>query len=76
MTNCSNVFVLETNENSAKIIESYLKSSDLDLDVEIFTNFQEGFEQIKNLVCREYKKAQALPEYKLFLETKFPNILS
>ena len=44
MTNCSNVFVLETNENSAKIIESYLKRSDLDLDVEIFTNFQEGFE--------------------------------
>ena len=49
MTNCSNVFVLETNDNSAKIIESYLKSSDLDLDVEIFTNFQEGFEQIKKL---------------------------
>ena len=37
---------------------------------------EETLEQIKNLVCREYKKAQALPEYKLFLETKFPNILS
>lgn len=47
MTNCSNVFVLETNENSAKIMDAYLK--DLDLNVEIFTNFQEGFERIKNL---------------------------
>lgn len=46
MTNCSDVFVLETNENSAKIIDSYLK--DLNLNVEIFTNYQTGFEKIKN----------------------------
>ena len=51
MANCSKVFVLETNENSAKIIESYIKESELDLDVKIFTNYQEGYEKIKASCC-------------------------
>lgn len=51
MANCSKVFVLETNENSAKIIESYLKESEIDLDIKIFTNYQEGYEKIKASSC-------------------------
>lgn len=38
-------------------------------------NSTDSLEHIKTLVCREYKKAQAIPEYKLFLEAKFYSIL-
>lgn len=38
-------------------------------------NNADTLDQIKRLVCREYKKAQAIPEYKIFLEAKFHSIL-
>lgn len=38
-------------------------------------NSADSLDKIKKLVCREYEKAQAIPEYKIFLEAKFHNIL-
>ena len=38
-------------------------------------NSTERLEHIKTLICREYKKAQAIPEYKIFLEAKFHSML-
>lgn len=38
-------------------------------------NSTERLEHIKNLVCQEYKKAQVIPEYKIFLEAKFHSML-
>ncbi len=38
-------------------------------------NSADSLEQIKKLVCREYEKAQTIPEYKIFLEAKFNHIL-
>ena len=38
-------------------------------------NSTERLEHIKTLVCREYTKAQAIPEYKIFLEAKFHSML-
>ena len=40
-----------------------------------YENNAEVLEQIKKLVCREYKKSQTIPSYKAFLEAKFYNIL-
>lgn len=34
-----------------------------------------ALEQIKRLVCREYKKAQTIPAYKVFLEAKFSGLI-
>lgn len=34
-----------------------------------------SLEQIKKLVCREYKKAQTIPAYKAFLEAKFKRFI-
>ena len=34
-----------------------------------------AMEQIKRLVCREYKKAQTIPAYKVFLEAKFAGLI-
>ena len=47
MTNCSDIFVLESNENSAKIIESYIKEIDDDLKIKIFANYQKGLDELK-----------------------------
>lgn len=49
MTKYSNVFILETNENSAKIIASYIRDLDSSLNIEIYTDYQAGFEKIKTL---------------------------
>lgn len=38
-------------------------------------NNADSLNKIKKLVCREYEKAQAIPEYKIFLEAKFHSIL-
>ncbi|MBQ8797941.1 MAG: hypothetical protein IJZ55_00080 [Lachnospiraceae bacterium] len=38
-------------------------------------NNADSLEQIKKLIYREYEKAQAIPEYKIFLEAKFHGIL-
>lgn len=38
-------------------------------------NSADSLDKIKKLVCREYEKAQAIPEYKIFLEAKFHSIL-
>ncbi len=38
-------------------------------------NNADALEQIKKLVCREYEKAQAIPAYKVFLETKFSGLI-
>ena len=47
MTNCSDVFILETNEDSAKIIESFLHEYDSNLKVETFIDYKVGLEKIK-----------------------------
>ena len=44
---CSNVFILETNENSAKILKSYILDLNPSLNIEIFTDYHAGFEKIK-----------------------------
>ncbi|MBP3618144.1 MAG: hypothetical protein J6J38_08920 [Lachnospiraceae bacterium] len=38
-------------------------------------NNADALEQIKRLVCREYKKAQTIPAYKVFLEAKFSGLI-
>jgi len=60
----SEIFILETNENSAKIIESYLKDANLDYDIKVFTDYSLALNSIKensyNSIiianCDEYNK--------------------
>ena len=39
-------------------------------------NNADSLDNIKKLVCREFEKAQTIPEYKIFLEAKFPTTIS
>ena len=44
--------------------------------VRYYENSAAALEQIKKMVYLEYEKAQSVPEYKIFLESKFGYILS
>ena len=48
MQNCSSVIVFDKNKNSGEIIKLYLESFDFIGNVEVFENYKEGFERVKN----------------------------
>lgn len=48
MQNCSSVIVFDKNKNSGEIIKLYLESFDFIDNVEVFENYKEGFERVKN----------------------------
>ena len=59
MTKCSNIYILEANENSAKIIESYIK--DLNIETYLFNDYRAGLNAIKEantapivIACNDY----------------------
>lgn len=69
MTNCPNVFILETNEDSAKIIESFLHEYDSSLKVETFIDYKIGLEKIKEAQAQPIVIADIdTSEYKDVLE--------
>lgn len=47
MENCPNIFVLDSNENSRKILESYIREINNNSEIKTFENFNQGLEEIR-----------------------------
>ena len=47
MENCPNIFVLDSNENSRKILESYIQEINNNSEIKTFENFNQGLEEIR-----------------------------